>query len=607
MSEPNTPFPGVATHHAPLPAGVIVGGSYETVRIIGEGGMSRVYEARNVWTQRAVALKILNLPRGVEAKAKRRFVDEAKTAARLTHPNIVRVLDMGVARDGLLFIVQELVDGESLATCLTRLRRLTLQTALKIFVPILDALDLAHEHGFVHRDVTPNNILLAEQTAGYIVPKLTDFGVAKHIAADSVSRRITDDGTLLGTPLFMSPEQVRAEPDLDGRSDVWSVAACLYFAVTGRLPFEAPSLVELAARIIMAQPKPPSIRVAKLPTALDDIIMKALSKEREARHVSARHLRDELRALALGSVAKSAQIDVAAQDECRISSLLDSAPLPPFADPPPGSVGVAADVGSLRAASRARPLRVGMVVRNAEAHARVEEAFSQSLGIRCDVWCYFEYGELVDALSDRETEFAWLPPVAFVRARRSQHARLLLAVQRAGRSTYAGAILGRRGIAQDLAKIDRARAVWVDPWSAAGYVMPLVLLRTLGLSPESMFSSQAFLGSHDAVLDALVAGTADIGATHCSVGSAGEIVRKAWSEDDGLRVLGITGPIPGDTFCAAPGVSKTLRHMVSQALLDTDRASPVLKVLGASRMVEADPADYDALEAALLGERSSRD
>jgi eukaryotic-like serine/threonine-protein kinase len=598
MSESKSTFPHIRSRHRALEPGSLVGRNYEILRPIGQGGMSRVYAAVNIWTRREVAVKVLALPRMVDSKGYARFIAEAKTSARLTHPNIVRVLDLGTDESGMPFIVQEFVEGESLAACIERIRRLSMSTAIKVFVPILDALTMAHDHGVVHRDVTPNNILLATQSTGGIVPKLADFGVAKEMALEN-SLRITDDGTLLGTPLYMSPEQVRAESDIDGRSDVWSAGACLYLAVTGKVPFSGKSLVELAAQIIMAPVKKPSERHAKLPAALDDIILRALEKVPNDRYPSARAFRDALRTL---QDAPRAPQDSVEPDDSQISRLLDTAPQTPLTvsvETLPS--GTMADLGSLRAASRARPLRVGMVLRNAEAHAKIEEAFATAFGIRCDVWCYFDYAELVDALAEREVEFAWLPPVAFVRASRAQTTRLLLTVERSGQSTYASALLARKGTFERLEDLKLARAVWVDPWSAAGYLMPLALLRAQNINPAEVFSSQAFVGSHDAVLDALVARTAEVGATHCIVDGDGNIVQSPWEAGDELNVLGVTGSIPGDTFCSAPKVSQNLRRMVCNALLDADRAAPVLEALGATRMVEGNPNAYAELERALMG------
>ncbi len=578
-----------------LQPGVVVAGTYEVERLIGQGGMSCVYAAKNVWTQRQVAMKVMALPRATGPKGHARFIAEAKTAARLTHPNIVRVLDLGTDERGLPFIVQEFVRGESLGACLQRLRRLSLGTAIKVFVPILDALTMAHDNGIVHRDVTPHNILLASQSSGGIVPKLADFGIAKEVALEA-SSRITDDGTLLGTPLFMSPEQMRAERAIDGRADVWSVGACLYLALTGKLPFDAKSLVELAAQVIMAPLVKPSERYGKLPAGLDEVIARAMEKDPEQRYPTARAFRDALRQLAVREPREGE-----GPEDARMAKALDTAPQVPLTiaveESPP-----MADLSSLRAASRARPLRVGMVVRNAEAHAQVEAAFAEALGIRCDVWCYFDYAELVEALSDREVEFAWLPPVAYVRARRVKMARLLLTVERSGKATYASALLAHRSLGKRLEDLSQVRAVWVDPWSAAGYLMPLALLRSKGLEPSHAFSSQAFLGSHEAVLDALVSRSADVGATHCTVGDDGSILRSPWEAGEDLVVLGVSGPIPGDTFCSAPKVSENLRRMVCGALLDPVRAARVLAVLGATRLIEGDVAVYENLERALVGD-----
>jgi serine/threonine-protein kinase len=590
-------IPPVKPTQCALEAGTVVAGIYEVDRMIGEGGMSCVYAAKNVWTRRQVALKVMSLPRRATSKGHARFIAEARTAARLTHPNIVRVLDLGTDEQDVPFIVQEFIQGESLAACLTRLRRLSVATALKVFVPILDALTMAHDHGIVHRDVTPNNILLAEQVGGGIVPKLADFGLAKQMAMEA-SSRITGDGTLLGTPIFMSPEQVQAEGDIDGRADVWSVGACFYLSVTGKLPFEARSLVELAARIIMAPLRKPTERNGRLPAEIDGILSRALEKDPSKRYSSAREFRDALRDLA---VVLRERIESMEPEDVRMAEALDTAPQMPLTEASSAGLRPVADLSSLRAVSRARPLRVGMVVRNAEAHAQVEAAFGEALGIRCDVWCYFDYSELVEALSDREVEFAWLPPVAYVRARRVNTAKLLLTVERSGRSTYASAFLARAGGVRRMEEMRRVRAVWVDPWSAAGYLMPLSMMRARGLEPGDVFSSQAFLGSHEAVLDALEAGLADVGATHCIVAEDGTLVRRPWDQRGEVTVLGISGPIPGDTFCSAPKVSNNLQRMVCGALLDPVRSVRVLEVLGATRMIVGDASAYGELERALMG------
>ena len=598
MPEPKSKSSRSDARLALLRPGAVVAGIYEVEHLIGQGGMSCVYAAKNVWTQRQVAMKVMALPRSTSPKGHARFIAEAKTAARLTHPNIVRVLDLGTDERGLPFIVQEFVRGESLGACLQRLRRLSLDTAIKVFVPILDALTMAHDNGIVHRDVTPNNILLAAQSAGGIVPKLADFGIAKEVALEA-SSRITDDGTLLGTPLFMSPEQMRAEPNIDGRADVWSVGACLYLAVTGTLAFDAKSLVELAAQVIMAPLVRPSERYGKLPPGIDDVIVRAMEKDPERRYPTARSFRDALRQLA---AAVREPREEEASEDARMAKALETAPQAPLTIPVESPERPMADLTSLRAASRARPLRVGMVVRNAEAHAQVEAAFAEALGIRCDVWCYFDYAELVEALSDREVEFAWLPPVAYVRARRVQMARLLLTVERSGKATYASALLAHRSLGKRIEDLSQVRAVWVDPWSAAGYLMPLALLRSKGLEPSQVFSSQAFLGSHEAVLDALVSRSADVGATHCTVGDDGSILRSPWEAGEDLVVLGVSGPIPGDTFCSAPKVSANLRRMVCGALLDPVRAARVLGVLGATRLIEGEADEYANLERALVGD-----
>lgn len=209
--------------------GTILDGKYRLERILGEGGFGVVYAARHVRLDRAVAVKLLHPHCAEDVQAVERFVREARATAALSHPNVVTVRDVDAAPDGSVYIVLELLEGESLAQHLARRGPLSSIETMSILAPILDALDAAHRMGIVHRDVKPGNVFLSHDASGRVVPKLLDFGVAKLAGAT-----LTTTGTVLGTLAYTAPEQARGERRVGPWSDVWSVAVMLYECLTGR-------------------------------------------------------------------------------------------------------------------------------------------------------------------------------------------------------------------------------------------------------------------------------------------------------------------------------------------------------------------------------------
>src|SRR5262245_34406768 len=211
---------------------------YVVLRRIGQGGMGAVWIARNELTGAEVALKVLR-PDGKQDAIKdvvERFRYEARLGSMLRHRSITRVFDMIEEPDGTLVLVMELLRGETLQSLLRRQERLGTREAVAIAVPILAALEHAHENGIVHRDVKPANIYLAVEPDGHVIPKLLDFGIAKVRSANLH----TLEGRVLGTPAYMSPEQIRAAPgELTGRSDLFSMGVVLYEMLTGAPPFDA--------------------------------------------------------------------------------------------------------------------------------------------------------------------------------------------------------------------------------------------------------------------------------------------------------------------------------------------------------------------------------
>jgi len=265
--------------------GRTIGERYVLVRHLGGGGMGAVYEARHQWTGRRVALKLLHPQHQLDATLMQRFVREAQAATAIQHPNIVDVLDMGQDQ-GLLYMVQELLDGCDLAAELEARGRLTPQEALDLIFPVMGALVAAHQRAILHRDIKPENIFLARTKAG-VVPKVIDFGIAKVLEGRQDGLR-TGTGRIIGTPAYMAPEQVRGDVRVDARVDVWAVGVVLFQMLSGQLPFDG-ATVNLVMLRIMTTAAPRLCDVAPdVPAAIGACVDRALVADRDARYPSMR-------------------------------------------------------------------------------------------------------------------------------------------------------------------------------------------------------------------------------------------------------------------------------------------------------------------------------
>jgi len=261
---------------------------------IGEGGMGAVYLAKHVHLQKSFAVKVL--ADGVAGKdnAVERLRQEAMAAARIDHENIVDVVNFDRTEGGAVYIVMELLKGENLAECIGR-GPIELHRALPITYQICRALGAAHEHGIVHRDLKPENVFLTEKSGRTLV-KVLDFGISKVKTADAEQVRMTRTGQLVGTPLYMSPEQARGEPDVDLRVDVYAMGVILYEMIAGAPPFEGRNYFELLWK--HGNEPPPSVRERNpnvhVTEAVEAVLMRALAKERDARFASMAELEQAL-------------------------------------------------------------------------------------------------------------------------------------------------------------------------------------------------------------------------------------------------------------------------------------------------------------------------
>ena len=274
-------------------------GRYEIQSHIGTGGMGEVYRALDTELHRAVALKFLRSEVAADEKRMQRFIQEARSASALNHPNILTVYEIGQA-EGARFFSTEFVDGVTVRAALAN-RKLKLIEVLDVAIQVASALAADHAAGIVHRDIKPENLMLRHD--GYV--KVLDFGLAKVIdrASSSVDMEAatqalvnTDPGAVMGTVSYMSPEQASAK-EVDGRTDIWSLGCVLYEMVTGHVPFEGSTTSHVIVAILEKEPLPMSHYVEGVPEALEWIVTEALTKDREERTQSARELLKKLQRL----------------------------------------------------------------------------------------------------------------------------------------------------------------------------------------------------------------------------------------------------------------------------------------------------------------------
>jgi serine/threonine-protein kinase len=283
----------------PLEPGQSIDGKYRVIRRIGEGGMGTVYEGENVRIGRRVAIKVLHETVAARPEFAARFEREARAAAKIGSPHICDVLDLGDLPNGERFIVMEFLEGESLESRLESVGKVSDDTLLPIAFEILEALATMHENGVIHRDLKPANVYLARTQAGRgEAVKILDFGVSKFLPAPGESSDMTSTGTLMGTPLYMSPEQARGLRNIDGRADLYSASVMFYRALAGELPFTAENFNELMFKIALEDPKPIREIAPEVDDDLAAIVHRGLARAPDARFRSAREYQESLLAWA---------------------------------------------------------------------------------------------------------------------------------------------------------------------------------------------------------------------------------------------------------------------------------------------------------------------
>jgi serine/threonine protein kinase len=290
--------------------GTVVRDKYRILARLGEGGMAVVYKAHHELLDELRALKVIRPDLAGDAEFISRFKNEAIMARRLNHPNAVRVDDLDIAEDGLPFISMELVVGDTLKTLIQRVGPLPVSLVLDVSSHVCEALDAAHALGLVHRDIKPENIVLIAQHSGPPVAKILDFGISRLREQPAGQKGLTQTGMVIGTPEYMSPEQAMGKrgEEIDGRSDLYSLGIVMYRMLTGELPFQAETTVEMILHQLKTVPRPPHQLKPELaiPPAVSAIVMKALEKDRGNRFATGGAMAAAIKK-ARGSITLSSQ------------------------------------------------------------------------------------------------------------------------------------------------------------------------------------------------------------------------------------------------------------------------------------------------------------
>jgi serine/threonine protein kinase len=275
-----------------LEPGTVLAGKFRVVRCLGSGGMGAVYEIEHELTKHRRALKMLHAAMAAVPGVKERFLREASAAGRVGNPHIAETFDAGSLETGEPYLVMEILRGETLTDRISR-GKLPLEELVDIIGQACEGVHAAHEAGIVHRDLKPDNLFIIDVDGRPFV-KILDFGISKFDPGKTDGMNLTQEGAALGTPYYMSPEQIRGQSNLDARADVYALGVILYECAAGQRPFEADVLTQLAVLIHTGAPTPLQQLRPELPVAFTELVRRAMATDREQRVGSAGELRQEL-------------------------------------------------------------------------------------------------------------------------------------------------------------------------------------------------------------------------------------------------------------------------------------------------------------------------
>ena len=280
------------------PSGAIVGGKFVVEQVLGVGGMGVVVAARHSQLGQSVAIKFLQRSAALNVDSVNRFLREARACVGLQSAHVVRVMDVGTLDDGLPYMVMEHLQGTDLGQLLEVRRVLPIEEAVDYLLQSMEAIAEAHCLGIVHRDLKPSNLFVTSRPDGSPLVKVLDFGISKATGAGVELAALTATTTIMGSPFYMSPEQVRSTKNVDARTDVWALGVILYELLAGARPFEAETVTGLCAKIVADPPEPLRSRRPEVAFALEDVLMHSLEKDLKRRYQSVAELAAALKPFA---------------------------------------------------------------------------------------------------------------------------------------------------------------------------------------------------------------------------------------------------------------------------------------------------------------------
>lgn len=296
--------PGKAPINHSNMAGQVLDGRYAIVKKVGEGGMSFVYLAHDVSNDERYAIKILSPALSKDENSMARLRREASLGIRLAHPNVCNIVRLGETEDGLVYVVMPYVEGEILADRNHRLGVMSLDQTIEFVVQMCEGLNVAHELKIVHRDLKPENVMVCKREDGTEYVVVMDFGLAKERKAGGELEKLTATGIILGTPEFMSPEQLRGKP-LDARTDIYSLTLMMYEMLTAKLPFEGRTQQEMMIARLRNDPIPLNQRRPgiQFPEAVETVLARGMARNSEERYATTLEFADALKAAVGGGGA----------------------------------------------------------------------------------------------------------------------------------------------------------------------------------------------------------------------------------------------------------------------------------------------------------------
>jgi serine/threonine-protein kinase len=321
--------------------GKTIGSKYLVRSVLGEGGMGSVFEAENIPLGRSVAVKVLHPAQARKKTAVKRFHQEARAAGAIGHPNICEVYDLGTLDDGSPYLVMERLVGETLADRIASEGGLPFEDVIDVLTQVLSGLVAAHEKGIVHRDIKPENVFLTRRVGCPPLAKLLDFGVSKMITPMFGNEKdedldLTRTGMVMGTPFYMSPEQARGDRNLDARVDLYACGIMMYEALTGKRPFTAANYNALLLQILTTKPRPARELRPAMPLGFDEVLDKALARNRDERFQTAAAFQRELQLLRDRHPQTAVGMDVSdISRQMQLRKATPIAPIVPTAQRPP--------------------------------------------------------------------------------------------------------------------------------------------------------------------------------------------------------------------------------------------------------------------------------